>query len=125
MKIGVAISILLLASPVISWHLKARVEKPGIPSFIGYGRVKVQLISGGAWDDLCGEAIADEHGFFEIDCSAPLNVFQVKDLKVYHRFENEKCKLQRFNTIMLNDGQVFVLNDSEEACENACEKGTY
>ncbi|CAD5219567.1 unnamed protein product [Bursaphelenchus xylophilus] len=127
MKIAVVVSIVFLALPSNAWHLAGTIQYPGLRSFVGYGKVKVELISGGMFDTSCGDTIAHENGAFVIDCPAPFNVLEIKNLKIFHRFASGVCKVQIFNGIQLNDGQTFMIidNNSVDTCKSSCPDEIY
>ncbi|CAD5219563.1 unnamed protein product [Bursaphelenchus xylophilus] len=126
-KIGVICGLLFVALPVgAEWHLSGRIVVPFLDNFLGYEKVRVQLISGGLYYTLCAEDITDENGYFDITCSVA-NIFGIKHLAVLHRFEGHQCKQNFFEDISLGDDKVFKLTkDTEDGLDDdQCPKDVY
>ncbi|CAD5219561.1 unnamed protein product [Bursaphelenchus xylophilus] len=126
-KIYVICGLFFATLPVgAEWHLSGRIVVPSLDNFLGYEKVRVQLISGGMIYTECGEEIADENGYFDITCSA-FNIFGFKHLAVLHRFEGHECKMYFFKDISLGDDKVFTLTKDTKNIndDDQCPKDVY
>ncbi|CAD5219569.1 unnamed protein product [Bursaphelenchus xylophilus] len=107
------------------WKLSGRVFVPYIPEFTGRYKVRVELISGGLWDSICGDAIAQVDGAFHIVCQAPFHVFFWRNLAIYHRFRENKCYRAYHKNIYDGDVVNALEDDQPELDDSKCPRDFY